>query len=136
LHIYPQVELIVVSPLRRTLQTAVGAWGGGPLLGFEAQNSALMLEGVESGNKQTRIAHHVAISSVGAPPFIANEWCREQNGNHPCDKRRSISFLKTKFPAVDFSLVKTDDAIHGGNLKSKKVPKKYTFAHEFFYNGF
>lgn len=109
LRIYPQVELVVVSPLRRTLQTAVGAWGGGPLLNGEAQNSALMLEGVECRNKEKTCAHHAAISSARAPPFIANEWCREQNGNHPCDKRRSISFLKTKFPAIDFSLIKTDE---------------------------
>ena len=109
LHLYAEVELVVVSPLRRTLQTAVGAWGGGPLSNGEPPNSALMLEGVEYNKIGNKFAQHAPISSAGAPPFIVNEWCREQYGNHPCDKRGSISFLKTKFPAIDFSLVESDE---------------------------
>lgn len=131
LRIYPQVELVVVSPLRRTLQTAVGAWGGGPLLSGEAQNSALMIEGVECGKKDKIFAKHGAISSIGAPPFIANEWCREQNGNHPCDKRGSISFLKASFPTIDFSLVKTDEDTWWKSDKRESANDVYTRAREF-----
>lgn len=101
-HIRNHVELVVVSPLLRTLQTAVGVWGGGAFLDGEPPHSALM----KSGVGQYR---HAAVSSAGAPPFIANEWCREQNGVHPCDKRSSISSYKTSFPAVDFTQVETDE---------------------------
>lgn len=45
----------------------------------------------------------------GAPPFIANEWIREQNGVHPCDKRASISSYKEQFPAINFGDVETDE---------------------------
>ncbi|KAG0554638.1 hypothetical protein KC19_12G107400 [Ceratodon purpureus] len=101
-HIRNHVELVVVSPLLRTLQTAVGVWGGGTLLDGEPPHSALMRPGVGH-------CRHPAISSAGAPPFVANEWCREQNGVHPCDKRSSISSYKVSFPAVDFSQVETDE---------------------------
>ena len=46
---------------------------------------------------------------AGAPPFIANEWIREQNGVHPCDKRASISSYKQQFPAINFGDVETDE---------------------------
>lgn len=101
-HIRAHVELVVASPLLRALQTAAGVWGGGVLLDGEAPHSALMVHGVGQ-------ARHTPISSAGAPPVVANEWCREQNGVHPCDKRQNISFYKTKFPAVDFSEIETDE---------------------------
>jgi broad specificity phosphatase PhoE len=102
-HIRERVELVVVSPLTRTLQTAAGVFGtpGSLQNGQEATDSPLMVSGV--GNPR-----HEAISSVGAPLFIANEWCREMYGSHPCDKRREISYYKTRFPAIDFSEVETE----------------------------
>lgn len=96
-----QVELVVVSPLLRTLQTAAGVWGGGAALDESA--TPLMVSGLGK-------APHAAIA---APPkglkFVANEWCREQNGVHPCDRRNSVSFYKARFPMVDFSEVSTDE---------------------------
>ncbi|KAG0557354.1 hypothetical protein KC19_11G123000 [Ceratodon purpureus] len=101
-HIRNHVELVIVSPLLRTLQTAVGVWGGGTLLAGEPPHSALMAPGV--GQYQ-----HLPVSSAGCPPFVANEWCREQNGVHPCDKRSSISSYKANFPAIDFTQIETDE---------------------------
>ncbi|KAG2785354.1 hypothetical protein JG687_00009857 [Phytophthora cactorum] len=42
-------------------------------------------------------------------PFVCIESCREILGCHTCDKRRSVSELKRKFPAVDFSAIKDDN---------------------------
>lgn len=50
-------------------------------------------------------AAHPAVSAAGCPPFVAWEGCREHYGVHYCDRRRSISELAPRFPAVDFSLV-------------------------------
>ncbi|KAI7750185.1 hypothetical protein M8C21_026282, partial [Ambrosia artemisiifolia] len=59
------IELVVVSPLLRTMQTAVGVFGG--------EASANEIDGI-----------------------------------HPCDRRRNISDYKPMFPAIDFSLIKSD----------------------------
>jgi hypothetical protein len=52
---------------------------------------------------------HLPVSSAGCPPFVANEWCREQNGVHPWDRRSTISSYKANFPAIDFTQIETDD---------------------------
>ncbi|KAL2317582.1 hypothetical protein Fmac_031458 [Flemingia macrophylla] len=97
------IELVVVSPLLRTMQTAVGVFGG------EAYTNGiselpLMLENV--GNSD-----HPAVSSLSCPPFIAEELCREQLGVNPCDKRRTITEYRRMFPAIDFSLIESDEDI-------------------------
>ncbi|XP_061359357.1 phosphoglycerate mutase-like protein 1 isoform X1 [Gastrolobium bilobum] len=101
--LFSRIELVIVSPLLRTMQTAVGVFGG------EAYTDAidkppLMMENVGQSD-------HLAVSSVNCPPFIAVELCREQMGVHPCDKRRTISEYRKMFPAIDFSLVESDDDI-------------------------
>ncbi|KAJ0087283.1 hypothetical protein Patl1_08721 [Pistacia atlantica] len=111
---------------RRTMQTAVGVFGGeGYVDGIDAP--PLMVEKAGSSDRS-------AISSLNCPPFMAVELCREHllqsemwstvgfqcsgdfkskftRGVHPCDKRRSISEYQTLFPAIDFSLAKNDDDI-------------------------
>ncbi|KAI7750184.1 hypothetical protein M8C21_026281, partial [Ambrosia artemisiifolia] len=63
------VELVVVSPLLRTMQTAVGAFGGEASVdGIDVP--LLMAENTGSSNRP-------AISSLNCPPFIAVELCRE-----------------------------------------------------------
>eukprot|EP00246_Nothoceros_aenigmaticus_P001577 TRINITY_DN12078_c0_g1_i1.p1 TRINITY_DN12078_c0_g1~~TRINITY_DN12078_c0_g1_i1.p1 ORF type:complete len:287 (+),score=40.21 TRINITY_DN12078_c0_g1_i1:159-1019(+) len=98
--ILDSLELVVTSPLTRTMQTASGVFGGGDL---ESDNSEppLMAEGVGK-------AKRAAISSVSSPPFVAVEWCREHLGVHPCDKRQTVREYRNLFPAIDFSEVETD----------------------------
>ncbi|KAJ0025277.1 hypothetical protein Pint_08542 [Pistacia integerrima] len=91
-----KIELVITSPLLRTMQTAVGVFGGeGYVDGTDAP--PLMVE--KAGNSDRS-----AISSLNCPPFIAVELCRERLGVNPCDKRRSINEYRALFPAIDFSL--------------------------------
>ncbi|XP_057469061.1 phosphoglycerate mutase-like protein 1 [Actinidia eriantha] len=95
-----KIELVVVSPLLRTMQTAVGVFGGqGYMDGIDAP--PLMV--ANAGN-----SIHPAISSLKCPPFIAVELCREHLGVHPCDRRRNIGEYKPLFPSIDFSLIESD----------------------------
>ncbi|KAI9106462.1 hypothetical protein K1719_021990 [Acacia pycnantha] len=98
-----KIELVIASPLLRTMQTAAGVFGGEAYTdGIDAP--PLMEENV--GHSE-----HAAISSLNCPPFIAVELCREHLGLHPCDKRRSIHEYRDMFPAIDFSLIESDDDI-------------------------
>ncbi|MCO5576452.1 hypothetical protein L7F22_030262 [Adiantum nelumboides] len=123
-----KIELVVTSPLMRTMQTAVGAFGGS---NYDERDSSppLMVQNAGGSNLP-------AISSSGCPPFIAVELCREHMdsnftslsralkgfflwcfffcmrhewGVHPCDKRQSVSTYRTIFPSIDFSEVEVDD---------------------------
>ena len=105
-HLLDRVELVVVSPLMRALETAVGSLGGAtpapsgePVL----MASQSPLEGVRPG--------HDAVSGAGLPSFVACELCREHLGLHPCDRRRTISEYKEMFPGVDFSLIENDEDV-------------------------
>eukprot|EP00257_Ricinus_communis_P027169 XP_025014583.1 phosphoglycerate mutase-like protein 1 isoform X2 [Ricinus communis] len=105
-----RIELVITSPLLRTMQTAVGVFGGeGYTDGVEAP--PLMVENAGKSN-------HPAISSLNCPPFAASELCREHLGVHPCDRRRSISEYKPLFPAIDFSLIESDaDTLWTANVR-------------------
>ncbi|XP_027905083.1 phosphoglycerate mutase-like protein 1 isoform X1 [Vigna unguiculata] len=97
------IELVIVSPLLRTMQTAVGVFGGEACTD-ETSVPPLMNAGVGDSDRP-------AISSLNAPPFLAVELCREHLGVHPCDKRRSITDYRNMFPAIDFSLIENDEDI-------------------------
>ncbi|KAK9983128.1 hypothetical protein SO802_032653 [Lithocarpus litseifolius] len=98
-----RIDLVVVSPLLRTMQTAVGVFGG------EAYTDGINVPPLMAAN--TGKSGHPAISSLNSPPFVAVELCRERLGVNPCDKRRSITEYRLLFPAVDFSLIENNDDI-------------------------
>lgn len=101
-----RADVVVVSPLTRTLETAAAAFGRGPWAPGQDGSTALMLpqEAVPG-----RRAAQAGISAAGCPPLVAWEGCREHLGEHPCDKRRRISEISPSFPAVDFGLIDSDE---------------------------
>ncbi|KAF7847786.1 hypothetical protein BT93_L2577 [Corymbia citriodora subsp. variegata] len=98
-----KIDLVIASPLLRTMQTAVGVFGGED---YTDGIGAPPLMVANAGNSD-----HPAISSVNCPPFIAVELCRERLGVNPCDKRRSISEYQLLFPAIDFSSIENEDDV-------------------------
>ncbi|KAH1242812.1 Phosphoglycerate mutase-like protein 1 [Glycine max] len=90
------IDLVIASPMMRTLQIAVGVFGGE---GYTDKTDVLPLMVANAGN-----SYRAAISSLNSPPVVAVELCREHLGVHPCDRRRSVSEYQFLFPAVDFSL--------------------------------
>ncbi|GIL47218.1 hypothetical protein Vafri_4091 [Volvox africanus] len=125
------VDLVVVAPLQRALETAVAAFGGHNYSSSNNNNSATdsctgtgglssatsnggdsapppLLMVAQEGLSGKRVAH-AGISGRGCPPFIAHEMCREHIGVHPCDRRSPVSVYRERFPAVDFSLVAPED---------------------------
>lgn len=67
-----KVDVVVSSPLTRTLETAVGAFSGSAWQG-EADGAPLMVAQTELEGKRTAQS---AMSAVGCPPFITCELCR------------------------------------------------------------
>ncbi len=81
------VELVVVAPLQRAMETAVAAFGnhdddpaiaangngnGGPASSADGAPVLMVAqEGVEG-----KVTAHAAVSGRGCPPFIAHELCR------------------------------------------------------------
>ncbi|XP_021284679.1 phosphoglycerate mutase-like protein 1 [Herrania umbratica] len=76
-----RVELVVTSPLYRTMQTAFGVFGS------------------ESHGEGA------AISAVNCPEIMAVELCRDKMGVRPCDMRRRVSECQALFPSLDFSMM-------------------------------
>jgi hypothetical protein len=89
-----QIDVVIVSPLKRALQTAVGCFGNHS---SKPSNGTppLMLEYIE---QQGKITAHPAVSAEGCPPFVCYELCREHLGVHPCDRRSSVSELAAEYP--------------------------------------
>ncbi|RZC88430.1 hypothetical protein C5167_016231 [Papaver somniferum] len=66
-----KVELVIVSPLLRTMQTAVGAFGGVGDYADGTDVTPLMVENAGNSNRS-------ATSNINTPPFLAVELCRER----------------------------------------------------------
>ncbi|BDA46810.1 Phosphoglycerate mutase-like protein [Coccomyxa sp. Obi] len=97
------IQVVIVSPLMRTLETAAGVFGGG-----SATAHPLMLR--QTGTPRERSAHD-AIAQPSHLQFIATEMCRERMGPNLCDQRRPLHLTKEHFPGVDFSAVQTDEDV-------------------------
>ncbi|KAL5719316.1 hypothetical protein ACHQM5_012111 [Ranunculus cassubicifolius] len=97
-----KIDLVITSPLLRTMQTAVGVFGEEYKDGMDVP--PLMVANVGQSERS-------AYSSFNCPPVVAVELCREHLGVRPCDKRRNIHEYRPLFPAIDFSLVETDEDI-------------------------
>jgi broad specificity phosphatase PhoE len=52
-----------------------------------------------------------AKDQVPDAPFVCMEGCREHLGVDTCNNRRSLSELKLKFPAVDFTAITDEDDV-------------------------
>ncbi|KNA08877.1 hypothetical protein SOVF_158700 [Spinacia oleracea] len=99
--LYNKIELVITSPLLRTMQTTVGVFGGE---GYTDRMDVMPLMVANAGNSDRS-----AISSLNSPPIMAVELCREHLGVHPCDKRRDVHEYQCLFPAIDFSQIETDE---------------------------
>ncbi|KAG2703988.1 hypothetical protein I3760_06G162400 [Carya illinoinensis] len=64
-----RIDLVITSPLLRTLQTSVGVFGGE---GYTDSMDVLPLMVANAGN-----SGRAAISSISSPPVMAVELCRE-----------------------------------------------------------
>ena len=69
------VQLVVTSPLMRTLETAVGVFGAGRWRG--TKGTLLMHE--QSGKDHLRAPHAAVAAPVGVR-FVSFEGCRERLG--------------------------------------------------------
>mmetsp|Transcript_432 Transcript_432/g.645 ORF Transcript_432/g.645 Transcript_432/m.645 type:complete len:259 (+) Transcript_432:52-828(+) len=68
----------------------------------------------------------------GKVPYLAHEMLREEIGVHVCDKRRPKSRQEKEFPAIDFSLIETEeDALFTPDRRETKV-EVATRAYKFF----
>jgi len=85
---YRPPQVVLVSPLRRALQTATRCFLGDTEIDINAKQ----------------------------PRFVAMEALREKRTGLFCDERRSVSDLQKEFPHVDFSDLKRQDlqVIHEG----------------------
>ncbi|KAG5014948.1 hypothetical protein JHK82_020632 [Glycine max] len=63
------IDLVIASPLMRTLQTTVGVFGGE---GYTDKTDVLPLMVANAGN-----SYRAAISSLNSPPIVTVELCRE-----------------------------------------------------------
>eukprot|EP00529_Nitzschia_sp_RCC80_P025787 CAMPEP_0113466544 /NCGR_PEP_ID=MMETSP0014_2-20120614/14326_1 /TAXON_ID=2857 /ORGANISM="Nitzschia sp." /LENGTH=346 /DNA_ID=CAMNT_0000358769 /DNA_START=128 /DNA_END=1165 /DNA_ORIENTATION=- /assembly_acc=CAM_ASM_000159 len=94
-------DLVVVSPLTRTCETALHVFGNPRKPGmpaFLSQNEA-----------PVGTPEHAAGIKVPAPRFLVREECRERFGHYVCDGRRSIAEIRDEFPDFDFSEVVDDE---------------------------
>lgn len=102
-----KVDLVVTSTLTRSIETAVGAFA---LAQWQADVGGVPLMVAQSEDKG-RVTAHPAMAADGVPKFVSTELCREHLGVHPCDRRRSRTFLRDTFPGVDFGEVEDEEDV-------------------------
>jgi broad specificity phosphatase PhoE len=104
-------DLVVVSPLTRTCETALHVFGKPRKPG---QPSFL-----DTGEAPLNSPEHKAGIRVPAPRFLVREECRERWGHYVCDGRRSIKDIAAEFEDFDFSdVIHNEDAFYTDERES------------------
>jgi len=104
-------DLVVVSPMTRTCETALHVFGQPRVPGTPA-----FLAG---GEAPVGTPEHRAGVQVPPPRFLVREECRERWGHYVCDGRRSIADIAAEFPNFDFSEVgHNEDVFYGDERES------------------
>lgn len=104
-------DLVVVSPLTRTCETAQHIFGRARTPGTPAF--------LDPGRAPEGTLEHKAGISVPAPRVLVREECRERWGHYVCDGRRPIREIAAEFPEFDFSqMTLDDDAFYGDDRES------------------
>jgi broad specificity phosphatase PhoE len=104
---FTSFDLVVVSPLTRTCETALHVFGrprppGVPK--FLAQADA------PPGSPE----FHAGIK-IAPPRFLVREECRERYGHYVCDGRRTIEEIRSEFPDFDWSEVSSNEDVWYGD---------------------
>mmetsp|Transcript_16919 Transcript_16919/g.27167 ORF Transcript_16919/g.27167 Transcript_16919/m.27167 type:complete len:266 (-) Transcript_16919:213-1010(-) len=115
-----RLELVVVSPLMRALETAVGCLGGDGLADASPTSAVPPLMLATEAVDEVRPGHAAVgpyMGAVRAPlAFVACELCREHIGKNPCDRRRPTSEYRAMFPGVDFSCITEEEDVLWGTM--------------------
>mmetsp|Transcript_15432 Transcript_15432/g.32630 ORF Transcript_15432/g.32630 Transcript_15432/m.32630 type:complete len:353 (-) Transcript_15432:371-1429(-) len=96
-------DLVVVSPLTRTCQTALHVFGEPREPGKPA---FLTRVDAPPGSPE-----HESGIQIAPPRFLVREECRERWGRYVCDGRRPISEIAQEFPNFDFSEILHDEDV-------------------------
>jgi len=96
-------DLVVVSPLTRTCETALHVFGAPREPGKPA-----FLNQVDPPAGTQELAAGI---KVAPPRFLVREECRERWGHYVCDGRRPIREIAEDFPNFDFSEIDYDDDV-------------------------
>ncbi|KAG7666578.1 putative Phosphoglycerate mutase-like protein [Nannochloris sp. 'desiccata'] len=127
------VQLIVVSPLMRALETAAGVFGvvsssenekvKNPMAAATIATTNEILMKAQSEVPDIKAAHPEVKIKHPNVTFLANELCRERLGPSSCDCRRKCSEAAVSFPGVDFSLINDDTDPHWrpGNVEPEEA---------------
>jgi len=93
-------DLVVVSPMTRTCETALHVFGEPRAPG----KPAFLAKGdAPEGTLEAKAGINIA-----PPRFLVREACRERWGHYVCDGRRSITEIAEEFPNFDFSEIVHD----------------------------
>lgn len=96
-------DLVVVSPLTRTCETALHVFGAPRPPGTPSFLS--------KGTAPPDTLEANAGINIPPPRFLVREECRERWGKYVCDGRRTISEIASEFPNFDFSELLHDDDV-------------------------